>query len=36
MDGWRFTPGFGAYLLGTLPDLIRRFDEQVDKPRDEQ
>jgi ParB family transcriptional regulator, chromosome partitioning protein len=32
VDG-RFTPGFGAYLLGTLPDLVRRFDEQVGKPR---
>ncbi|MBV8893050.1 MAG: plasmid partitioning protein RepB [Acidobacteria bacterium] len=34
VDG-RFTPGFCTYLLGTLPDLVRRFDEQVGKPRDE-
>jgi ParB family transcriptional regulator, chromosome partitioning protein len=32
VDG-RFAHGFGAYLLDTLPDLVRRFDEQVDKPR---
>lgn len=33
VDG-RFTPGFGAYLLGTLPELVLRFDEQVGQPRD--
>lgn len=33
VDG-RFTPGFGAYLLGMLPELVRRFDQQVDRVRD--
>jgi len=33
VDG-RFTRGFGAYLLGTLPELVRRFDEEAGKPRD--
>jgi ParB family chromosome partitioning protein len=33
VDG-RFTPGFGDYLLGTLPELVRRFDQQAGRPRD--
>jgi ParB family chromosome partitioning protein len=34
VDG-RFDHGFGTYLIRSLPDLMRRFDTEVDKVRDQ-
>lgn len=34
VDG-RFGHGFGAYLVHSLPDLMRRFDTETDRVRDQ-
>lgn len=32
IDG-RFAPGFGAYLIRCLPELVHRFEQEIDRPR---
>lgn len=29
----RLAPGFGAYLIRCLPELVRRYDQEIDRPQ---